>query len=427
MDLKKVIDQVRNERVFRNFFSLGILQFTNYLVPLITIPYLLRTIGVVNFGQVSLAQAIISYFIIITEYGFNLTATREVSIEKDNSTNVSTIFSNTITTQALLSLLSFACLIVLVYTIPFFISQRILFLNSFLLVIGQILVMSWFFQGIERMKFITCLNLISKSLLLILIIAFIKKPDDYIYVPLFYASGNILSGLISLWIIAKKFHVKYRAPQLRIIVKKLQDGFPVFISSLSVSAYINSNLIILGLFTSEINIGLYSAAEKIMQVVRQLLIVFSQSIYPRICLLAQISHDQVKQFLKTFFLPFSILIISGCLIVGIFSDNIATILIGYHSSTASILIKILIISPAVVCFNIPFYQTLLAYDFRKKYMTVILMGAIVNIILNFILASYFGPVGTAITVVATEVFVTFGLAFSLERLGSRYSLLNLIK
>lgn len=423
-DLNKIIEQVRNERIFRNFFSLGALQFTNYLVPIITIPYLLRTIGVVNFGQVSLAQAIISYFIIITEYGFNLTATREVSIEKDNPTKVSVIFSNTITTQLLLSLLSLACLLVLVFTVPFFINQRALFLNSFFILIGQTLIMSWFFQGMERMKFITYLNLISKSLLLILIFVFIKEPKDYIFVPLIYASGNILSGMVSLWIITNRFQIKYRIPQLELVVKKLTEGFPVFISSLSVSAYVNSNIIILGLFTSELNVGLYSAAEKIMQVVRQLLVVFSQSIYPRICLMAQTSHDEVKQFFKKFFLPFSILIISGCLVVGIFSDNITTLLIGYPSGTTSMLIKILIISPVVVCFNIPFYQTLLAYDFRNKYMTVILMGAIVNIILNFILASYFGPIGTAITVVATEVFVTFGLAFSLERLGSRYSLLN---
>ena len=82
-----------NRRITSNFFSLSILQYTTYLVPLIPLPYLVRVLGPSRYGLVEFARAIALYFVILTEYGFNLSATQEISVHRDDRRKVSEIFS----------------------------------------------------------------------------------------------------------------------------------------------------------------------------------------------------------------------------------------------------------------------------------------------------------------------------------------------
>ncbi len=418
--LKKFFE-IKNDKIVSNFFSLGILQLTNYLMPLVAMPFLLRTVGFERFGKIYFAQAVVSYFIILSEYGFGLTATRLISVSKNQIKTISTIFSETITVQIILSILAFFLLLLLVVAFPFFRKDTTLFLNSFTAVIGQILLVPWFFQGTEKMKFITYLNLASKGSSLIFLFLFVTKQSDYVLVPLIYSFGNIFSGIFGMIIIFRVFKVNYEFPLQSTIFTRLRQGFPVFISSLSVSAYLNSNLIILGFFSSETGLGLFALAERIMQVLRQLLVVFSQAVYPQVCILAKISKESLIGLYKKFYLPFLLLIVLSSSIIFLFSKDICVLIAGYESASASLLTKILIVSPVIVCLNIPFYQNLLANDFRTNYMMVILSGAIFNILINIILSSQYGAIGTAISVLATEFFVTTGMVLSMERLGPKYS------
>src|SRR5512147_2784453 len=95
----------RNRRVIGNFFSLSIVQFANYLAPLILIPYLTRVLGLPRYGLVELARAVSVYFLILTDYGFSLSATREISVHRDDPEKVSEVFSAVMTLKLLLVLL----------------------------------------------------------------------------------------------------------------------------------------------------------------------------------------------------------------------------------------------------------------------------------------------------------------------------------
>mgnify|MGYP003522537605 CR=1 FL=1 len=142
-----------------NFGYLSLLQIASYVFPLITLPYLARVIGVEGFGKIAFAAAIMVWFQTIADWGFNFTATRDVAKNRDNKEKISEIFSNVFWARVFLMLISLIGLSVCVLVIPKFKENANIIMISFLMIPGHILFPDWFFQAIEKMKYITILNL----------------------------------------------------------------------------------------------------------------------------------------------------------------------------------------------------------------------------------------------------------------------------
>ncbi len=402
-----------NKKLISNFISLSALQVASFILPLVVIPYLIIVLGIEKFGLVSLAQALMSYFIIFTDYGFSLTATRDIAIYRNNHKKVSSIVNSVFSTKLILGIIGLILFTIILFCVPKFSNDMLLFFYSFSMVIGQLLFPVWFFQGIEQMKYITYLTLTAKLIFTGLVFVLIKVPNDYIYVNILLGMGNIVSSIISIWFIRKKFNVHFKFSSIRRIQYHLKEDWWVLVSNFSGNIYINSNIIILGFFADSIVIGYYSIAEKIMLAIRQLLSVFSQVIYPHICKLTKSEPKLLKAFFKRVFIPFAIFIFICCVLLFVFSDNIVVLITGCNIGNISLLVKLLSIVPIIVCMNIPAYQTLLSYNYKKSYSIVLISGAVISIILNFTLAYYYKSYGTAISIIITELFVTMSLYFVL--------------
>ena len=142
--------------------SLGLVQLSNYVLPLITIPYLTRVLGASNFGLVMMAQATMIYLTLLTDYGFNLSATKEISIHRNDPKKVSEITSSVLIIKTTLLGIGAIILNFLIQFVPLFHDHSALFYLSFLIVIGNTYLPTFLFQGLEKMTFIALFNLVAK-------------------------------------------------------------------------------------------------------------------------------------------------------------------------------------------------------------------------------------------------------------------------
>ena len=163
-----------------NFGYLSALQIAGYIFPIITLPYLARVIGVDSFGKIAFASAIMVWFQTVADWGFNFTATRDVAQNRDDKEKVSEIFSNVLWARCLLMIFSFILLLIALFLVPKFRENQTIILITFLIVPGHIMFPDWFFQAMERMKYITILNVLSKLFFTIAVFVFIKEKSDFI-------------------------------------------------------------------------------------------------------------------------------------------------------------------------------------------------------------------------------------------------------
>ncbi len=409
--------------IYNNFFALTLIQGTNFVLPLLVLPYLIKTIGFHNFGLVSYAQALMSYFIIFTDYGFNLNSTRDISFLRDEADKVTEIVWTTFLTKFFLCVLAFVALILVVSFSSHFKAESQLYYLAFMLVLGQVLIPTWFFQGMEKMKYLTFINLVAKIIFTILIFGFIKQPGDYKYVTVLYSLGNVISGVVAIYIMHTKFGIPFSYPRSYNLLTELRKGWYVFLSNFSINAYTNSNLFILGFFTNGTIVGYYSIAEKVIYALRQILNIFFQATYPQACKQALQGISYLRSFFKKYFPLFAAAIFAAGIVCFLLADVITQVLCGTLIREVSFLIRLTCFVPFIICLNIPAYQTLLAYSFQKSYMAILTTGSVLNIVLNAFLAKQLASTGTAIAVISTELFITAGLYLVLHLRHRSFSLL----
>ena len=193
----------------------------------------------------------LSDFSILTDYGFHFSATREISINRHDFQKVAEIFNAVIFIKTALTVISLVIFCVMVFSFPKFRNDWIVYIFLFGMVIGNVLFPVWFFQGIERMKYITVLNIIGKLIFTVAIFVFIRKQGDYLYVPLITSLGSIITGAIGLWLSIFNFKIKLVMPAISFLKHQIKDGWHVFLSMGAISLYTNSNIVILGFFAKQ--------------------------------------------------------------------------------------------------------------------------------------------------------------------------------
>ena len=282
--LTKIIKRLKNSKdskvLVQNFAYLSLLQIAGYVFPLITMPYLARVIGVEGFGKIAFASAVMVWLQTIADWGFNFTATRDVAQNRENSQKVSEIFSNVLWARCVLMILSFLFLMLLVIVFPKFRSNADILLVSFLMVPGHILFPDWFFQAMERMKYITILKLVSKLLFTIAVFFFIKEKGDYILQPLFTSLGFVVSGIIAFYYILVKWKIKLYKPSIVRIATTIRKSTDVFLNNLMPNLYNSFSTVLLGVFCGDIANGKLDAGKKFVQIGYQFMQVLSRAFFP---------------------------------------------------------------------------------------------------------------------------------------------------
>ena len=323
-----------NKKILENFSYLTALNLFNVLSPLIIYPYLIRVLETDNYGLIVFAQTTIAYLVILVSFGFNVTATKEVSINRASPDKLSEIVSATFTIKFILFILSFIILISLFYLLPKVGTNMGLFVLTMWLCFYEFIFPVWYFQGIEKMKYITLLSLISKVISLVLIFFLVKEKSDYLLVPFFNGIGGVISGFISLYVVFKLHKVNFKLCDIKTLKYHIKDSYLIFISRIS-NIKDNTPAFLVGALLGNKALAYYDLAFKVVKVIISVFNNVTNVVFPVIA-----SKKNVVWFKKILRIEFFSLIFCYLLLV-IFRKFIVSVLGGDLMFEANYLIPIL--------------------------------------------------------------------------------------
>ncbi len=403
--IKSLTNTEDKKRLISNFFSLVVLQGANYILPLITLPYLVRVLGVEYFGLLAFATATVMYFQILTDYGFNLTATREISIHRDNKAKVIEIFSSVMTIKVILMFVSFLLLCLLVFSFDKFAKDWLVYLLAFGTVIGQVLFPVWFFQGMERMKYITYLNILSKVIFTVAIFVFVQEQSDFYLVPLLTSIGFLVAGIWSLYLVKKEFGVGFELQNIDTIKHHLIEGWHIFVTTLSGNLYGQGNIIILGFFTTPTIVGYYSLAQKLVSVIINIFQVFTQTLMPYFSKLREQNYQKFYSVIKKTILyaSFANFIIIGSVLL--LSDFIYHLVSGYDNPIGYFSFSFWLCISLFTIFNVLFNPIIIALKQDKFLSKIYLFVGISFVAFGSFLTSLYSYKGMLSSMLLVELLI----------------------
>ena len=394
-------------RVIENILSLGSLQAASYLLPFLTLPYLARVLGPEDLGRIAFALAFAQIFVILTEYGFNLTASQEISVNRDDPQRVAEIFSAVTVLRAGIMALGFIVLLILVLTIPRFEQDIAIYLSSYMLVVGSVLFPQWLFQGLEQLKIVSIIQIIARVIAAAGIFLLVKTKEDLLWAVWMQSANMALAGLLTLpFIFIALRGVRLKLPTRSALASQLREGWHIFVSSLAANSYTTSSIFILGLVLTPLAVGYYSVAEKL---VRALLMMFGpiiQAIYPYISKMAHDDPARALGFNRKLLIGLGSLALVLSLGLSLSSGIVVPFLFGAGFEPAIPVLATLAFTPLfIVLSNILGVQTMIPFGMKALFSSVMLKAALLNLLVFIPLAWQFGPQGAAAANVLVEAFV----------------------
>ncbi|AUJ68895.1 flippase [Pseudoalteromonas sp. NC201] len=402
---KKKLDKSKDGQVLAsNFKYMILLQFTSYIFPLLTIPYLAKVVGVEGFGKIAFAAAVMVWFKTITDWGFNYTATRDVSRNREDLDKVSEIFSNVLWARVFLSLMSLLLLLLLIEVVPYFTENEKILFVTFLIVPGQIFFPEWFFQAMERMKFITIFNIASKTLFTALVFVFIKEKSDFILQPLFISLGYMVSGLGAMYLITVRWEIKVRRPNFPVILKTIKDSTDVFVNNLMPNLYNSFSVVLLGFFGGTVANGLLDAGSKFVNISQQFMNVISRVFFPFLSRKINKHDIYTKLHLLVSVVAVLLLLLLAPTIIGFFFTEEF-----YEAVPVLQIMSLSIIFTSLISIYGTNYMLIKGYERELRNLTI--ASSIIGFIISFPLIYYHGFIGAAITITVTRAILGLAITY----------------
>ena len=398
-----------NRKVAGNFVYLSILNALHVLLPLITLPYILKTVGKANYGIYSYVYTVVGYIIMFATYGFNFTATKQISQCRDNREQVNTIFNAVIASKLLIG----GALSVLILIACRFVFRDdmapLMFLLGLGMILGDVFTPVWLFQGMEQMKYCTIVNAASKILFTVLVFILIRKSEDYYLLIALNSAGYILSGILSIFLARRQFGIKLGLASFSEIKYQLKDGGAVFGSTLGMYLYRNANVIILKQFTSNDVVGIYSAAEKVIKGFQSMVSPAAQALFPHLSLRFKSGSDKENlDKLRKITVPFAAVV--ALLSVGVFAfaPVISDILCGgreFRECVPLIRIMTLVILFGEINYLIGIVG-LINLNRQNAFFRSVVITGLFSVLFIIIFAKRYGAYAAAVSMSLSEMLLT---------------------
>jgi PST family polysaccharide transporter len=403
---------IRNNRLVESVLSLSILNGLDMILPLITLPYIIKAVGIANFGVYSIVYSIIQYVLLISTYGFNFSATKQIAQNREDNECVNKVFNVTIAAKLLIATVS-ACLFLIVTYFFFSHDYVLMYLLGLGIVVGDILNPVWLFQGMEKMRYMTIINLICKLLFTILIFIFIKRENDYVYITLLNSVGFLFAGVISLYFACKIFHLRLSFPSPKDIVFQLKDGWYIFLSTIFMSLYRNSNIFILGFFVNETLVGIYAGAEKVIKALQSVASPLSVAFFPYLAESFKIGSIQQKiNRIKKLSLSIGGFLLLFSVLICFFAPFINVLLLDGEQNEMVELIRLMV--PVVFFGGVNYILGIVGLvnlGFQNSFFKYVMSSGIISIVFLISTVSLWRNYSAAIAMIISEISL-FVLCFN---------------
>ena len=386
------------------------LQGLNYVIPAALLPYLVRTLGVENYGLIAFAQSISQYFILATDYGFNFSATRSISKNREDNEEVSRIFWTVITIKLVLLVVCGVALEAALLSVPRFHQNSGVYLAAYLAVVGNAIFPTWLFQGIEQMRSISIFSGLGRLIAAVLVVLLVKGPQDTVLATLLLSLGFIVAGLLGVTV-ALRHHVKhFHMPNRRELLSALAEGRHLFMTTAAVSLYSNTNTFLVGMLAGVEQAGYFALADKLIRAISGIIAPVIQATYPHMVGLMAKSKEQALIFIrKVVFAGIVGGVICGMVLI-LTARPLAVLAFSRQSDVTVVhLLQILALFPLLSALNYVFGVLLLIpFGFDKQQSRMLLAIGVGNVLLGLLVIPLYGALGGVITMTVTETIQLLG-------------------
>ncbi len=372
------------------------------ITPLITTPHVSRVLGVENIGIYNYTYSVLSYFVLFGVLGLQMYGQREIAYVSENQEDKNKIFWEILWTRILTTMTALVIYIIF----AFFTDYKIFYFIFSIEILANAIDISWFYYGIENFKKITIRNVIIKIIGIICIFLFVKDYNDLNIYILCHVLVLFL-GNLSLWIGLKNQITKICRPTINCL-KHIKIAFIFFLPQCLDSIYMLMDKVMLGQLSTMEEVGIYGQADKIIKMVVTVITSLGLVVSPRIAKSFKTGNKkEIKKYMFNSF--YFVFLLSFPMIFGLIgiSDIFSDWFFGEGYDGVSIMINVL--SPIILFMglnSIIGWQYLMTVKREKDFTKSVAIGAVMNLLLNFILIKKFNAVGAALASITSMLIMT---------------------
>ena len=411
---------IRNSKLLKNGLWLVTLQVFNTVVPMLTLPYVTRVLGTTGYGDFSLALNWVLYFQVIVEYGFGFWGARKLAIGGKDCMQEN--FGVIITSRILLMGCSLAAMGVVYVLSGKAISHFICMSILFSMVVGVAFQMTWLFQGMQDMKYITIINAVSRTISVLLTFLMVRRPSDVYLYCLLYSCTYLLSAVIGLWVARRKYALKIKPCKLAQLRVGLKEAWPLFISQAMSKVLSGFGVTVLGMVAVSSVVGIYSAIYKIPYTMALFFNPISQAIYPDISVAFGKSQEEGLRRVKKIAMWILPAFLGASVLIMLLNRPLVLLLFGSeYAGSSMVLVPLALWFVSSIINNFLGIQTLTGSGHQKEYSNAFLISGGCSVLLNIVLGKLFGIFGIASATLVAEMIMTGLLLYQVKKVLAKKS------
>ena len=286
-----------NKKIVNNTIMLMIFNIAKIIFPFITLPYLTRVLSTEAYGTVAYVKTVMTYMQIVVDFGFVLSATKDIVKSRENKESLAYIVGDTLIARVILGAIGFLIVAILSLALPILRENILYTVLSYVVIFESVFLMDFLFRGLEKMHIITIRFILMKVISTLLTFILIKNDSNILLIPIL----DILSSTIAIILVffeMKKMNIRLKFSGMTNVFNSIKNSFVYFLSNVASTSFNALSTIIIGIYVNATEVAYWSVCMQIIGTIQACYSPISDGIYPEMIRTKNIGI--VKKALKIF-------------------------------------------------------------------------------------------------------------------------------